>query len=126
MDNARSCMEMHGASTRVVQFHRNVKVYFNKTGTFKAGAISKAQKAQFLKYAWDVFMGNSCFQTSASSLLKSRYSSNITSRVRRKYFTRRQFNKIEGGPFGDNFEIKVSQRRKKLTGGLFSLVMFCR
>ena len=29
---------------------------FNKTGTSKVGAISKAQKAQFSKYAQDVFM----------------------------------------------------------------------
>ena len=28
----------------------------NKTGTSKVGAISKAQKAQFSKYAQDVFM----------------------------------------------------------------------
>ena len=28
----------------------------NQSGTSKVGAISKAQKAQFLKYAWDVFI----------------------------------------------------------------------
>ena len=39
----------------------------NKTGTSQVGAISKAQKAQFLNYAWDVFVKNSCFRTSASS-----------------------------------------------------------
>ena len=40
----------------------------NKTGTSKVGAISKAQIAQFLKYAKDVSMKNYCFQTSTSSL----------------------------------------------------------
>ena len=38
--------------------------------TPKFGAIYKAQKAQFLNYAKDVSMKNSCFRTSASSLVK--------------------------------------------------------
>ena len=42
----------------------------NKTGTFDVGAISKAQNEQFSKYVQNVFMKNSCFRTTASSLIK--------------------------------------------------------
>ena len=38
------------------KFLKYVSFSFNKTGTSKVGAISKAQKAQFSKYAQDVFM----------------------------------------------------------------------
>ena len=37
-------------------FEKQVAESRNKTGTSKVGAISKAQKAQFSKYAQDVFM----------------------------------------------------------------------
>ena len=44
-------------------------------------AISKAQKAQFLKYVWDVLMKNSCFRTPALSLIKR----NIVRTQRQKF-----------------------------------------
>ena len=38
---------------------QNFALCDNKTGTSKVGAIPKAEKAQFLKYAQEVFMKNS-------------------------------------------------------------------
>ena len=66
---------MHFPGIRLIeQKFRRIRVCLeekqNEIGTSQVGAISTVQKAQFLKYAQDVFMKNSCFRTSASSSLK--------------------------------------------------------
>ena len=77
-----------------------------KTGTSKVGAIYKAQKAQFVKDAWDVFMKKSCFRSSASSLLKAiKFGYNVKSwdsallRILREGTSM----KLKGGPFALSF-----------------------
>ena len=60
----------------------------NKTGTSKVGAISKAQKAQFSKYAQDVFMKSfeNTFETPKVCLSCSIWLENHFSRLETKKF----------------------------------------
>ena len=53
----------------------------NKTGTSKVGAISKAQKAQFLKYEKLLFLNLRFLLT------KAQYSSDLISKVRIERFS---------------------------------------
>ena len=63
-------------------------VRVNKTGTSKVGAISKAQKAQFSKYAQDVFMKSfeNTFETHKVCLSCSIWLENHFSRLETKNF----------------------------------------
>ena len=76
---------------------------YNKTGTSKVGAISKAQKAQFSKYAQDVFMKSfeNTLETPKVCLSCSIWLENHFSRLETKKFLKIFFEKFF---FGKNFE----------------------
>ena len=90
--------------------------YYNKTGTSKVGAISKAQKAQniFLEKTWNfrkIFSFGKC-RTVPKNVKEGTLFDFQTCILL-------QNNKKLGGPFGDikNFRKKVAQCQKKSKGG---------